>query len=29
MGRDAKARPDPVIFRRVTAPWLLKMLEVQ
>jgi esterase FrsA len=27
MGRDAKAWPDPVIFRRVTAPWLLKMLE--
>jgi dipeptidyl aminopeptidase/acylaminoacyl peptidase len=27
MGRDAKAWPDPVIFRRVTTPWLIKMLE--
>jgi len=27
MGRDAKAWPDPVIFRRVTAPWLLKALD--
>ncbi len=28
MGRDAKAWPDPVIFRRVTAPWLLRALEL-
>ena len=28
MGRDAAAWPDPVIFRRVTAPWLLRMLEL-
>ncbi len=28
MGRDAKAWPDPVIFKRVTAPWLLRVLEV-
>src|SRR6266850_4953631 len=27
MGRDAKNWPDPVIFKRVTAPWLLKALE--
>ena len=27
MGRDAKAWPDPVIFRRVTTPWLLNALE--
>jgi pimeloyl-ACP methyl ester carboxylesterase len=27
MGRDAKAWPDPVIFRRVTTPWLLRHLE--
>lgn len=27
MGRDAKAWPDPVIFRRVTGPWLMRMLE--
>jgi pimeloyl-ACP methyl ester carboxylesterase len=26
MGRDAGAWPDPVIFRQVTTPWLLKML---
>jgi pimeloyl-ACP methyl ester carboxylesterase len=27
MGRDAKAWPDPVVFRKVTAPWLIKQLE--
>lgn len=27
MGRDAKAWPDPVIFRKVTTPWILKQLE--
>ena len=27
MGRDAKTWPDPVIFKRVTTPWLLKALE--
>ncbi|HET9652088.1 MAG TPA: alpha/beta fold hydrolase [Usitatibacter sp.] len=27
MGRDAKAWPDPAIFRRVTMPWLLRALE--
>ena len=27
MGRDAKEWPDPAIFRRVTAPWLLRALE--
>jgi pimeloyl-ACP methyl ester carboxylesterase len=27
MGRDAKTWPDPVIFRRVTTPWILKALE--
>ena len=26
MGRDAGAWPDPVIFRQVTTPWLVKML---
>jgi pimeloyl-ACP methyl ester carboxylesterase len=26
MGRDAKNWPDPVIFKRVTTPWLLKAL---
>jgi hypothetical protein len=26
MGREAKAWPDPVIFRRVTTPWLLRAL---
>jgi len=29
MGRDSAAWPDPVIFRRVTAPWLLNALEVE
>jgi esterase FrsA len=29
MGRDAKAWPDPVIFRKVTMPWLLRVLEVR
>lgn len=28
MGRDAKAWPDPLIFRRVTMPWILRMLEL-
>ena len=28
MGRDAKAWPDPVIFKRVTTPWLFRALEV-
>ena len=28
MGRDAGAWPDPVIFKRVTAPWLLGKLDV-
>ena len=27
MGRDAKEWPDPVIFRRVTTPWLLRALD--
>jgi hypothetical protein len=27
MGRDRAAWPDPVIFRRVTTPWLLNALE--
>jgi dipeptidyl aminopeptidase/acylaminoacyl peptidase len=29
MGRDAKAWPDPVIFRRVTMPWLLRHVEAE
>jgi esterase FrsA len=29
MGRDAKTWPDPVIFKRVTTPWLLKALEME
>lgn len=29
MGRDAKAWPDPVIFKRVTTPWLLKALDTR
>ena len=29
MGRDAKTWPDPVIFKRVTTPWLLKALEAE
>lgn len=28
MGRDAKAWPDAVIFRRITTPWLLRALEL-
>jgi esterase FrsA len=28
MGRDRQNWPDPVIFKRVTTPWLLKALEV-
>jgi pimeloyl-ACP methyl ester carboxylesterase len=27
MGRDARQWPDPVIFRRVTMPWLLRALQ--
>jgi pimeloyl-ACP methyl ester carboxylesterase len=27
MGRDAKEWPDPVIFKRVTTPWLLRALD--
>jgi dipeptidyl aminopeptidase/acylaminoacyl peptidase len=27
MGRDSGAWPDPVIFRQVTTPWLLRRLE--
>jgi hypothetical protein len=27
MGRDAGAWPDPVIFRQVTTPWLLRKLD--
>ena len=26
MGRDAKDWPDPVIFKKVTTPWLLRAL---
>jgi pimeloyl-ACP methyl ester carboxylesterase len=29
MGRDAKDWPDPVIFRKITMPWLLRALEVK
>jgi pimeloyl-ACP methyl ester carboxylesterase len=29
MGRDAKTWPDPLIFRRVTTPWLLRALELE
>jgi esterase FrsA len=29
MGRDAKTWSDPVIFRRITTPWLLKALEAE
>jgi pimeloyl-ACP methyl ester carboxylesterase len=28
MGRDAKTWPDPLIFKRVTTPWILRMLEL-
>ena len=28
MGRDSKQWPDPVIFRQITTPWLLKQLEI-
>ena len=28
MGRDAKAWPDPLIFKRVTTPWILRVLEL-
>jgi pimeloyl-ACP methyl ester carboxylesterase len=27
MGRDAREWPDPVIFKRVTTPWLLRVLD--
>lgn len=27
MGRDAKEWPDPVIFKRITTPWLLRALD--
>jgi esterase FrsA len=29
MGRDAKDWPDPVIFKKVTMPWLLRQLDVK
>ena len=29
MGRDAKTWPDPVIFKKVTTPWLLRALDVK
>jgi esterase FrsA len=29
MGRDAKDWPDPVIFRKITTPWLLRVLDVK
>jgi esterase FrsA len=29
MGRDAKDWPDPVIFRKITMPWLLRVLDVK
>jgi esterase FrsA len=29
MGRDAKEWPDPVIFRKVTMPWLLRHLDIK
>ena len=29
MGREAKTWPDPVIFKRVTTPWLLRALGVE
>ena len=28
MGRDAKTWPDPLIFKRVTTPWILRTLEL-
>jgi esterase FrsA len=28
MGRDAKSWPDPVVFRKITTPWLLRALDV-
>jgi len=28
MGRDAKSWPDPVIFKRITTPWLLRALDL-
>lgn len=29
MGRDANAWPDPVIFKKVTMPWLLRQLDIK
>ncbi len=29
MGRDAQAWPDPVIFKKITMPWLLRALDVK
>ena len=29
MGREAKGWTDPVIFKRITMPWLLRALEVK
>ena len=29
MGRDAKEWPDPVIFKKVTMPWLLRQLDIK
>jgi dipeptidyl aminopeptidase/acylaminoacyl peptidase len=29
MGRDAKDWPDPVIFKKVTMPWLLRQLDIK
>jgi len=29
MGRDAKSWPDPLIFKRVTTPWILRLLELE
>jgi len=29
MGREAKTWPDPVIFKRVTTPWLLRALDMK
>lgn len=29
MGRDAKDWPDPVIFKRITMPWLLRQMDIK
>ena len=29
MGRDAREWPDPVIFKRITTPWLLRVLDAK